>query len=47
MIDLVSYDDFNTSLPYLSPELQLYFHTNYFDVPQVIASNTDIMANTL
>lgn len=47
MIDLVSYDDFNTSLPYLSPELQLYFHTNYFDVPQVIASNTDIMANAL
>jgi len=47
MIDLVSYDDFNTSLPYLSRELQLYFHTNYFDVPQVIASNTEIMANTL
>jgi hypothetical protein len=39
MIRLVSNEEFHTVLPYLSAELQVFFHTHYFDVPQVIASN--------
>lgn len=40
-INLVSNEDFNSALPYLSVELQVFFHTRYYDVPQVIASNNE------
>lgn len=45
MIHLVSNEEFHTALPYLSSELQVFFHTHYFDVPQVIASNIDNFSN--
>jgi len=39
MIQLVNDDEFNTALPYLSPEVRVFFHANYFDVPQVVSSS--------
>lgn len=46
MINLVNEDDFYTALPYFSPELQLFFHSTYFEVPQVIVSSIDPVFGT-
>lgn len=47
MIELVSQEEFNRSLPYLSPELQLFFHTYNFDALQVSWSALQDPRNTL
>lgn len=38
MIQLINDDEFTTALPYLSPELRIFFQAHYFDVPQVVSS---------
>jgi len=48
MIDLVSQEEFNKSLPYLSRELQFFFHTYYPDAQQVSWNtpyNTQILSS--
>jgi|GEM_PF-1734638 len=35
MIDLISQQELQAALPYLSPELRFFFHTQYFDSVQV------------
>lgn len=40
-MDLISEEDFQTALPYLSAELQVFFHTYYFDAPPVLADTRE------
>lgn len=40
MINLMSHEEFSKAIPYFSPELQIFFHTHYFESPQVIVNNT-------
>lgn len=36
-VDPLSVDQFESTLPYLSPELRAFFQVNYFDTPHVLA----------
>lgn len=47
MIDLVSQEEFNQSLPYLSLELQHFFRTYNIDTPQLSWNNGYTSENTL
>jgi hypothetical protein len=41
MMDPISIEELQAVLPYFSPELQLFFQTQYFDFPQVAIRTTE------
>jgi len=47
MIDLISQQELQAALPYLSPELRFFFQTQYFDSVQVFVSTNNQDSYTL
>ncbi len=46
MINITTHEEFNKALPYFSPEVQVFFHTRYFDSPQVLAQGMNNLLPT-